>query len=215
MRSRPAHALCWTLLAACASAASPCAAQVPGAPEAGAAPPLPKLELAERIVAVVDERPLLLSDVRALAAVRRLAPEQALEALIEERLMLAEVSRAAQATVSRQQEDEALVALVAANKELTALVPEPDLRRLARRQLAILQYVELRFRPQVQVSDEDVRRAWELEQAAPAGTPLEDAQAAIRSRLERRALDERIEAWVAELRARADVRYVGAAPAGP
>ena len=40
------------------------------------------------------------------------------------------------------------------------------------------------------------------------GVALEDAQDTIRDRLERRALDERVEAWVAELRARADVRVV-------
>ncbi len=89
-------------------------------------------------------------------------------------------------------------------------MPEPDLRRLLRRQLAILKYVEFRFRPQVRVGDDEVRKAWEEEQAGnPAGPALEDAQEEIRSRLERRALDERIEAWVRELRARADVRYVG------
>ena len=95
-------------------------------------------------------------------------------------------------------------------------MPEPDLRRLLRRQLAILKYVEFRFRPQVRVSDEEVRKAWEEEQAGrPAGPALEDEQEAIRARLERRALDERIEAWVRELRARADVRYVGGPPAAP
>ena len=57
-----------------------------------------------------------------------------------------------------------------------------------------------------------MRRAWEEEQAGPpAGPALEDEQEAIRARLERQALDERIEAWVRELRARADVRYVPAA----
>ena len=89
-------------------------------------------------------------------------------------------------------------------------MPEPDLRRLLRRQVTILKYVEFRFRPQVRVSDEDVRQAWEAEEVGrPAGVPLEDAQEALRARLERRALDERIEAWVEELRARADVRCVG------
>jgi uncharacterized protein (DUF1697 family) len=77
--------------------------------------------------------------------------------------------------------------------------------------------VEFRFRPQVRVSDEEVRKAWEEEQAGnPAGPALEDEQEAIRARLERRALDERVEAWVKELRARADVRYVAPPPAlGP
>jgi hypothetical protein len=93
---------------------------------------------------------------------------------------------------------------------------EPDLRRLLRRQLAIVKYVDFRFRPQLRVSDEEVRKAWEEEQAGrPAGPALEDEEDEIRARLERRALDERIEAWVKELRARADVRYVPpAAPGG-
>jgi len=93
-------------------------------------------------------------------------------------------------------------------------VSEPELRRLLHRQLSILKYVEFRFRPQLRVSDEEVRQAWEEEQAGrPAGPAFEDEQDAIRARLERRALDERVEAWVKELRSRADVRYVPPPPA--
>jgi hypothetical protein len=182
-------------------------------------PPLPRTEVLERIVAVVDERPILLSDLRALRAVRRLNEEQALPALIDERLMYAEAIRLPQAEVSAEEEDRALAPLAEAQPGLRAEVPEPDLRRLVRRQLAILKYVEFRFRPQVRVSEQEVRKAWEEEQAGnPAGPALEDEQEAIRGRLERRDLDARIEAWVAQLRARAEVRYPGgppAAPAGP
>jgi hypothetical protein len=181
--------------------------------------PRPRTEIVERIVAVVDERPILLSDLRALRALRGLAEEQALPALVDERLMYVEAARLPQAEVSAEEEDRALAPLVASRPGLRAEVPEPDLRRLLRRQLAILKYVEFRFRPQVRVSDEEVRKAWEEEQAGnPAGPALEDEQETIRARLERRALDERIEAWVGELRARADVRYAGVpapAPAGP
>ena len=96
-------------------------------------------------------------------------------------------------------------------------MPEPDLRRLLRRELTAQKYIEFRFRPQVRVSDEEVRKAWLEEQAGKAkGPALEDEQEAIRTRLERRALDERIEAWVVGLRQRADIRYVGSPPpAGP
>jgi hypothetical protein len=169
-----------------------------------------RTELLERVVAVVDERPLLLSDVRALAKVRSLAPEGALREAIDERLMYAEASRLVQAEVKPEQVDAALAALLAKNPALRAAVPEPDLRRLVRKQLAVLRYVEFRFRPQVKVSDEDVRRVWEREEG-PAGLALEDALELIRSRLERQALDEKIESWVEELRSRADVRYVGGA----
>jgi hypothetical protein len=173
----------------------------------GAQDVAPRVELIERVVAVIDERPLLLSDVRSLARVRGLAPDAALQAAIDERLMYAEAAHVAQAEVSPAQEASALAALVEKTPALRTAVSEPDLRRLLRRQLAILQYVEFRFRPQVHVSDEEVRKAWELE---PAGPALEDALDVIRARLEHRTLDERIEAWVKELRARADVRTVGA-----
>ena len=188
-------------------------ALVPVAPAAAQGPA--RTEVVERIVAVVDERPLLLSDLRALMAVRGLAEGEALEAVIDERLMQLEASRLPQADVSPEEEDRALSLLLETRKHLRAEAPEADLRRLLRRQLVILKYVEFRFRPQVRVGDDEVRKAWEEEQAGrPAGSALEDAQELIRARLERRALDERIEAWVRELRARSDVRYVGSAAPG-
>ena len=56
-----------------------------------------------------------------------------------------------------------------------------------------------------------MRAAFEADPSA--GDSWEAAKQEIRERLERRALDERVEAWVRELRARADVRYVGRAAA--
>lgn len=182
-----------------------------------AAPPAVSVETLERVVAVVDQQPLLLSEVRALATVRGLGEPAALEAAIDERLMYAEASRLAQAEARPGEEEAALAALVAREPELAARVPEPDLRRLLRRQLTILKYVDFRFRPQLHVTDEQVRKAWESEEVGrPTGIPLEDAQDSIRARLERRALDERVEAWIAELRSRADVRTVAptVAPGG-
>jgi hypothetical protein len=166
----------------------------------------PGRETIERVLAVVDERPLLLSDVRTLAAVRALDPKAALEAAIDERLMHAEASRLTQAEVRPEDERSALALLLERAPLLRQRVGEAELRRLLRRQIAILKYVEFRFRPQLRVSDEQVRAAWAAEAAGPA---FEDAQEAIRVRLERQALDARVEAWVAELRARAVVRYVG------
>jgi hypothetical protein len=165
-----------------------------------------RVQLLERVVAVVERQPLLLSEVRALAVVRGLDADAALDAAIDERLMYAEASRVAQTEVSPEEEAKAREALLARNPALGSTVPEPDLRRLLHRQLAILHYVEFRFRPQVHVSDEEVRKAWEKEEAGPA---LEDAEPLLRARLERQALDERIEVWVEELRARAEWRLVG------
>jgi hypothetical protein len=192
-----------------AQAASPPAPATPGP----RSPTAPAVQLLERVVAVVDGRPLFYSDVRALAAVRGLSEENAVEAAIDERLMYAEAARLAEAEVPREAEDRALAAVLEAHPALRDAVDEADLRRLLRRQATILKYVEFRFRPQVRVSDDDIRRAWEADEAGrPAGVPLEDAEETIRARLERRALDERIETWVKELRGRADVRAVAAPP---
>jgi len=192
------------------------AALVPGLALAQAVPPPVRVETIERIVAVVDERPLLWGDVRSLQVVRGLAEEPAREAAIDERLMHVEAARLPQADVSPEEEDRALALLVAKRPALREEVKEPDLRRLLRRQIAILKYVEFRFRPQVRVSDAEVRKAWDDEPAGrAAGTAFQDEQEGLRARLERRALDERIEAWVRELRQRADVRYVGGPPAAP
>jgi len=177
------------------------------------APPRAGAETVERIVAVVDDRPLLLSELAAHRAVSRLPEDRALEAAIDERLMHAEAARIPQAEVPDDEEDKALALLLETRPALRAEVSEAELRRILHRQLAILKYVEFRFRPQVRVADEEVRRVWEEEQAGrPAGPALEDEQDAIRARLERRALDERVEAWVKELRSRADVRYVPPPP---
>jgi hypothetical protein len=196
MRSRLAAVLVATLALAAGGALSP----------AGA-------ETLERIVAVVDDRPLLLSELAAHRAVSGLPEDEALDVAIDERLMHAEAARIPQAEVPADEEDKALALLLETRPALRAEVSEAELRRLLHRQLAILKYVEFRFRPQVRVGDEEVRKAWEEEQAGrPAGPALEDEQEAIRARLERRALDERVEAWVTELRARADVRYVPPPP---
>jgi hypothetical protein len=218
MRSSSRSAVAWAAAVAALAAAAvalaeppaPPAPVPPAAPAPAASAVAPSRALLERVVAVVDERPLLLSDVRALAAVRGLSGEPAVEAAIDARLMHVEAARLAEAEVRSEEEDRALAALLDARPELRTALPEPELRRLLRRQATILKYVEFRFRPQVRVSDEDVRRAWEAEEAGrPGGVPLEDAQETLREMLERRALDERIEAWVKELRARADVRRVG------
>lgn len=161
----------------------------------------------ERILAVVDGRPLLLSEVRVLERLRGLERKAAVDALIEERLMFREASRLPQAAVTPEEEERAY-------RDLAARVPpgsgatEDDLRRLARRQTAILKYIEFRFRPQVRVEDEEVRATWERERSTrPEGPGFEAAAAEVRARLEGEELDRRIEEWVAELRAGAEIRY--------
>ena len=172
-----------------------------------AAPGAAQGNVVERILAVVDGRPLLLSEVRVLERLRGLDRKAAVDALIDERLMFREAARLPQAVVTAEEEERAF-------RDLAARVPsgvgatEDDLRRLARRQTAILKYIDFRFRPQVRVEETEVRAAYDLELSArPETPPFETAAAGVRARLEAAELDERIEEWVRELRAGAEIRY--------
>ncbi len=165
-------------------------------------------EVVERIPAVVDGRPVLQSDVRLMAEVRGLAAEKALEIVIDERLMYGEAARVPQSAVAPADEERALARLFEERPELRERVVETDLRRLVRRQLAILKYVEFRFRPQVRVTTEELEKAYASEHGGKEDAPPFTAMApALEERLARRALDERLETWVRELRGGAEIRY--------
>jgi hypothetical protein len=156
---------------------------------------------------------VLLSETEAFAALRGLERGAALEALVEERLMYREAVRLPEAALRPEDEERALRGLLAGGAE--TLLPrfgEAVFRRIARRQAAILKYVDFRFRPQLRVNDEAVRRGLAARQD---GTADEARLAVVRSELERQALDEKIEAWVRELRAGAEVRYVRAGEERP
>jgi hypothetical protein len=168
-------------------------------------------ETVERILAVVDGRPVLLSEVDFVASLKGLDQRAALESLIDQRLMLREARRLPQATVTAAEEQAAHASLVL--KFGKPSVSTEDLKRLARREAAILKYIEFRFRPQVRVSDEQLRRAWEAEYSGvDAPPPLEAVSESLRRRLAAADLDQRVEAWVRELRTSAEIRYNAARP---
>jgi hypothetical protein len=172
--------------------------------------------LVERIVAVVEGRPVLFSEVRVAEVVTGLGPEAALEALIDERLMFREAARLPQAALTPVEEERALESLRARlPAAAAAALGEADLRLVARRQATIIKYVEFRFRPQVRVEEDAVRRAYEEAWRDREVRPEFDAVAPeLRAQLAEEDLKERIEAWVKGLRAGAEVRYnVGSPPA--
>jgi hypothetical protein len=164
-----------------------------------------RAEVIERIVAVVDGRPLLLSEVRLLQQVNGQDEATARAALVDEWLMFSEAARLPQLAPTPEEETRALQSL-----ELRAPGPRPpaeaDLRRLARRQATIVKYVDFRFRPQVRVDEAKVAALYAAQY--PAGTPpLSEVAETLRARLTERDLDQRIEEWIKELRAGSDVRY--------
>lgn len=158
----------------------------------------------ERILAVVDGRPVLLSEVALFEKVRGDTERQALDGLIDEQLMYREAARLPQAALTEEEEQRAFESLRARVPAVSA-DEEEQLRRLARRQAAILKYVGFRFRPQVRVSDEAVRAAYEAEGRGEGS--FEEAAPAIRARLVEEDVSRRIEGWVKELRQAAEIRY--------
>ena len=66
--------------------------------------------------------------------------------------------------------------------------------------------MDFRFRAQVRIDDEAVRREWESDHPGDAPPSAAEGEA-IERRLAARELDAKIEAWVKELRAGAEVRY--------
>ena len=166
-------------------------------------------EVIERVLAVVNGHPVLLSEVRTLATLRGLSEDKARDALIDERLMFDQASRVPQAAVSSAEEDTAYHHLLERRPELATLVPEAESRRVVRREAAILKYVEFRFSPQVRVTDDDLRRVYAQEYGGqPEAPPFDVVAEALRERAVRRELDRKIEAWVQELRAAAEIRIV-------
>jgi hypothetical protein len=172
--------------------------------------------MVERVLAVADGRPVLLSEVRAAARVRGEETGPALESVIDEMLMFAAASRLPQAAVGAEEEERALKVLVDVAARAGGDAPDIEaLRRMARRQAVILKYVDFRFRPQVRVTEEDVRAA--LRTGGGEGAPATAGEVeASRGVLEAEDLDRRIEGWVADLRREARIRYnplSGTAPA--
>jgi hypothetical protein len=165
-------------------------------------------EIIERVLAVVDDTPILLSEVAALERLRRLDRESALSARIDEALMLREAQRLSEAGVSPADEERGLTSLrKATDAETAAAIGEPELRHIARRQTAILKYIEFRFRPQVRIEEEEVRKLYAERYAAREPAPVFEAVAAeLAAELEKRALDLRVEQWIGDLRAAARIR---------
>lgn len=167
---------------------------VPAAPLRAESPPR---RLVERIVAVVDDHPILLSEVELVQRIHGDTRRAATDALVDEWLMYREARRLPQAEVTPDEEARATSGLLA---RVPGTTDPAGLRRLARRQVAIVKYVEFRFRPQVRIDETAVDA-----RAGPGASA--EAREAARARLEAEDLDRRIEEWVKELRAGAEVRY--------
>ncbi|MCU0240917.1 MAG: hypothetical protein MUF51_00680 [Vicinamibacteria bacterium] len=160
--------------------------------------------IVERILAVVDEDPITQSDAQIEQHLKGSSRADALEALIDERLMYREARRFPQAVALRDEETQAFETLWKKHGDQSASA----LRRIAHRQVTIVKYIDSRFRPQIRISREALRQRYErLHAAQSAPPPLESVAGEIQERLIEEQLNERIEGWIRELRSLARIRY--------
>ena len=206
-----------------AAAPRQAAGRAPGSP-AAAAP-----TLADRIVAVVDEDPILASDIdrdAGLGLVPRNPDEtetayrrRILGLLIEERLRFHEIDRFGLVQVPVDQVEKSLgeirsrfpdeAAFARRLKELG--LAENSLRQLVTRQIMVLTYVDERLGPRVFVSLDDIKAYYrdvmtpalvKSKQPVPA---LDDVREQIRQVLREQRLNQEIERWTEELRNKANI----------
>ncbi len=187
-------------------------------------------EIIDRIAATVDDRLITLSDVlqeiRIAALLDGTAPaftaerkREALERLIEYHLLARDMELTrfpppapaevreflGQIRRARAPEQEAW------RRELERYgVGERALEEHLARRLAVLRYIEFRFRPEVQLSEEEIR---EYDQRrAPAGARLPggsgpSGEQARRAALVAERVDRLVDAWLKDARRRARIRY--------
>ena len=186
--------------------------------------------LVDRIVAVVDDDPIFLSDIRRVVGLGLVtaAPgetegdlhRRVLDALIDQRLRYHEVERFDYSALPADEIERQLGEVrgrfadeAAFRRHLVELgLTEEGLRQLLARQLRVLAYVEQRLGPRVFVETEDIRAYYDGElarQAAAEGVelpPLEEVRDEIRALLREVRLNQEIDRWTEDLRLAAEIR---------
>lgn len=203
-------------------------------------PPSPApYTLRDRIVAVVDEDPILASDLeRVIAlglAVREPGEEQepfrrrVLEGLIDQRLRAHEIDRFGLGQVDVELVDEHVAEIrsrfeseEAFRRRLAELELDLEgLRQLVARQLTVLEYVNERLAVRVFVTLDEINEYYEevlvprLRELGERVPPIEEVREDIRELLREQRLNQEIETWTEQLRREADVSRFPEEPAGP
>jgi hypothetical protein len=193
------------------------------APSAAQAP-----ETVDRIVARIEGDIILLSEVRELAAYQQLLDgraqpdDQLLRALIEQWVVRSE-AQAAQFPPPAAAEVDAEAGRIqsrfaspqAYRERLAALNLSPQsLRRMVEQQFYLARYLDYKFRPAVQVEEEDISKYYQ-DELAPAlrakgqmPPPLDELREQIREVLIQRGINERADTWFEETKSRLQIEIV-------
>jgi peptidyl-prolyl cis-trans isomerase SurA len=207
-----------------------------GAAAARATPPAAVLK--DRVLAVVDDDPILASDLdRAIlvgqfqkqpgeadAAYRR----RVLQDLVAQRLRFHEIDRFGMEQVPVEQIEKQVAEVRARYKDEAAFkqrlkevgLDEATLHQMMARQLEVLAFVDERLGPQVFVGLDDIATYYrnvltpQLQKQRLAVPPLDDVRDQIRGVLRQQRLTEEIDRWTEELRAKANIAVYLDRPAG-
>ncbi|HEX3528537.1 MAG TPA: hypothetical protein VH988_15840 [Thermoanaerobaculia bacterium] len=207
-------------------------------PASKPAAPAPKADLKDRVLAVVDEDPILQSDldrVIALGLKQRNPNEddvafrrRVLNDLIEERLRFHEIDRfgfeqvpvtdidARVAEVRSRFKDEAAFQKALKDSGMTA----KDLRQIVARQLMALAYVDEQLGPRVFVGLDEINNYYrtvlvpEMQKRSQSVPPMADVRDQIRTVLREQRLNEAIAKWTEDLRRKANIQNYFNQPAG-
>jgi peptidyl-prolyl cis-trans isomerase SurA len=229
------------ILAALPALGYAAAAKPPQKPPAAAASPAAASPgtLKDRVLAVVDDDPILGSDVERVV---RLGLETAkpgetpavfrrrvLDELIEQRLQFHEIDRFGFEQVPVDEIQKRVAAIrarfpneAAFQKALKEVGLDPKgLRQLVTRQLLVLTYVDERLGPSVFVTPDDVNRYYrdvlgpEMQKRGQAAPLLDQVREDIRETLKQQKMTAQMESWTKGLREKADVLlYSAETPAG-
>ncbi len=216
----------------------------PNPPKPGTPVPRPvsaaeaNAQLKDRVLAVVDEDPILQSDLDRAIGLGMVQPgpkedptafqRRVLDQLIADRLRFHEMDRFGFEEVPVEDVDSHVAAIRARFKDEAAyqkalrdqgMTPK-DLRRLVARQLMALAYVDEQLGPRVFVGLDDITNYYkttftaDLQKRGAPVPPLDDVRDDIRKLLREKRLNEAIAKWTDDLRNKADVQVFFGKPPG-
>lgn len=182
----------------------------------------------DRIAAVIDRQVLTVSEISQMVEIRFFpraaktddeARREVLDALVAQALRYRDVERFGADDIPRDTIEariEEIKGRFASEAELTAALARAELtldelRALTKRQLQVEAYIQERFAPLVFVSSEDIedyyRGPWTAQrrERGLAVPPLEEVRDEIRQAIRASRLQDEIDKWTAQLRARANV----------
>lgn len=199
---------------------------IPGTPQVSASE---ERRPADRILAIVDDEPILASDVEQLVRLGLLPRGEAedqrqyrrriLDQLIEQTLRYHEVDRFgfAEVPVDKVEEELARVRSGFASEDAFAQrlselsITVDQLKQFLARQIMVLVYVDERLGARVFVGMEHIQDYYDntltpaLREAGDPVPPIDDVRESIRAVLREERLDEELEKWTFELRQAADI----------